>query len=38
VLAGGARTAAAPGGPTGVLTALPGGIGATTGTPNRGTR
>jgi N-acetyl-alpha-D-glucosaminyl L-malate synthase BshA len=37
VLAGGTR-AAAPGGPTGVLTALPGGIGATTGTPNRGTR
>jgi N-acetyl-alpha-D-glucosaminyl L-malate synthase BshA len=37
VLAGGG-TAAAPGGPTGVLTALPGGIGATTGTPNRGTR
>jgi N-acetyl-alpha-D-glucosaminyl L-malate synthase BshA len=33
VLAGGG-TAAAPGGPTGVLTALPGGIGA----PNRGTR
>jgi N-acetyl-alpha-D-glucosaminyl L-malate synthase BshA len=34
VLAGGA---AAPAGPTGVLTALPGGIGAT-GAPNRGTR
>ena len=38
VLAGRAGTSAAPGGPTGVLTALPGGIGATTGTPNRGTR
>jgi glycosyltransferase involved in cell wall biosynthesis len=37
VLAGGG-TAAAPGGPTGGLTALPGGRGATTGTPNRGTR
>jgi glycosyltransferase involved in cell wall biosynthesis len=36
VLAGG--TAAGPAGPTGVLTALPGGLGATTGTPNRGTR
>jgi N-acetyl-alpha-D-glucosaminyl L-malate synthase BshA len=34
VLAGGA---AAPAGPTGLLTALPGGIGAT-GVPNRGTR
>src|SRR5262249_42136234 len=38
VLAGSAGTAAAPAGPTGVLTALPGGLGATTGTPNRGTR
>ncbi|HEX3476554.1 MAG TPA: N-acetyl-alpha-D-glucosaminyl L-malate synthase BshA [Kofleriaceae bacterium] len=38
VLAGGAGTASAPGGPAGVLTALPGGIGATAGTPNRGTR
>lgn len=37
VLAGGG-TAAAPGAPTGGLTALPGGLGATTGTPNRGTR
>lgn len=36
VLAGG--TSAAPAGPTGVLTALPGGIGATSGAPNRGTR
>lgn len=31
-------TGTAPGGPTGVLTALPGGIGATAGTPHRGTR
>jgi N-acetyl-alpha-D-glucosaminyl L-malate synthase BshA len=38
VLAGGTRTAAAPAGTPGVLTALPGGLGATTGTPNRGTR
>jgi N-acetyl-alpha-D-glucosaminyl L-malate synthase BshA len=38
VLAGGTRTAAAPPGATGVLTALPGGLGATTGPPNRGTR
>jgi hypothetical protein len=38
VLAGGAGTAAAPAGTTGVLTALPGGLGATTGTPHRGTR
>ena len=37
VLAGGGTTAA-PGGPTGGLTALPGGLGATTGPPNRGTR
>jgi len=37
VLARGTGTAA-PAGPTGVLTALPGGLGATTGTPNRGTR
>lgn len=38
LLAGRTGTAAAPTGTTGVLTALPGGLGATTGTPNRGTR